>query len=101
MQFGVRGQLLSILTWVCLSVSFAFELNAGIWIQNSFDAFRAGHAEDGGANLYVTKEGVLRSIYTFDYNRDGANDVMFVQSHDSSDAPPTFIYMNSAEQGLQ
>ncbi|HEY3130743.1 MAG TPA: VCBS repeat-containing protein, partial [Acidobacteriota bacterium] len=69
------------------------------WIQKTFSDFRAGTFEDGGANLYVTAAGQIRSIYTFDYNRDGANDILFPCGHDVNDAPPTYLYMNGG-QGL-
>jgi len=72
---------------------------ADSWVQNSFSDFRAGTFEDGGANLYVTASGEIRSIYTFDYNRDGANDIMFVDGHNVNDAPPTYLYLNNG-QGL-
>jgi hypothetical protein len=65
------------------------------WVQNGFADFRAGTFEDGGANLYVTASGQIRSIYTFDYNRDGANDIMFVDGHNVNDAPPTYLYLNN------
>lgn len=65
------------------------------WVQTSFADFRAGVFEDSGANLYVTASGEIRSIYTFDYNRDGANDVLFVSGHNIYDAPPTYLYMNN------
>jgi len=72
---------------------------ADSWVQNSFSDFRGGTFEDGGANLYVTASGEIRSIYTFDYNRDGANDIMFVDGHNVNDAPPTYLYLNNG-QGL-
>ena len=65
-----------------------------VWVQDSFEDFRAGVFEDGGANLYATRAAQLRSIYTFDYNRDGANDVLFVCGHNVNDAPPTYLYMS-------
>lgn len=67
------------------------------WVQETFSDFRQGEAEDGGVNLYVTAQGSVRSIYTFDYNQDGANDVLFVNAHNTDYAPPTYIYMNTSE----
>lgn len=67
------------------------------WVQKGFSEFRQGEAEDGGVNLYVTATGTVRSVYTFDYNSDGANDILFVNAHDINDAPDTYIYLNSEE----
>lgn len=70
-----------------------------VWTQNSFADFKAGTLEEGGANLYITAAGQIRSIYTFDYNRDGSDDLLFVNGHNVYDAPPTYLYMNNG-QGL-
>lgn len=64
------------------------------WRQHTFEDFRKGHADDGGVNLYAAADGTVRTVYTFDYNRDGHNDVLYVCSHDNWYAPPTYIYMN-------
>ncbi len=66
------------------------------WTHSTFEDFLAGTAEDGGVNLYVTARGTVSGIYTFDYNRDGANDVLYLNSHDLNDSPFTYIYTNSA-----
>lgn len=79
-----------------LLAAFIVPVKGAVWEQSRFEDFRGGNAEDGGANLYVTADGTVRSTYTFDYNQDGANDILFVQGHDCNDAPPTFIYMNSS-----
>jgi hypothetical protein len=65
-----------------------------VWVQHTLSDFRAGTEEDGGANLYVTAAGEIRSIYTFDYNRDGSPDVLFVCGHNVNHAPPAFVYLN-------
>ncbi len=65
------------------------------WRQSSFEDFRQGRSDDGGVNLYAAADGTVRTILTFDYNRDGANDVLFVTSHDNWYAPPAYLYLNS------
>lgn len=88
----MRG-VLSFILVTAISMTQAY--GGDSWVQNRFAEFRAGTFADGGANLYVAASGQIRSIYTFDYNHDGANDIMFVDGHNVNDAPPTYIYLNN------
>jgi hypothetical protein len=72
----------------------AIRADSSTWVQDSFEDFRAGVFPDAGANLYATRSGELRSIYTFDYNRDGANDIAMICGHNVNYCPPTYIYRN-------
>lgn len=71
-----------------------------VWRQSTFEDFSRGRSDDGGANLYAAADGTLRTIYTFDYNRDGANDILIISGHDNAYAPPTYIYLNDATNGF-
>jgi FG-GAP-like repeat len=70
------------------------------WRQNSFEDFRQGVSDDGGVNLYAAADGTVRTIYTFDYNRDGANDILIISGHDNAYSPPTYIYLNDKSDGF-
>jgi FG-GAP-like repeat len=69
--------------------------SAETWREHTFDDFRKGESDDGGVNLYAAADGTLRTVYSFDYNRDGSNDILYVCSHDNGYAPPAYIYMNN------
>ncbi len=69
----------------------------GTWRQTSFEDFVTGQSDDGGVNLYAAADGTLRTIYSWDYNRDGANDVLFVCGHDNNHAPPAYIFTQTPD----
>jgi FG-GAP-like repeat len=70
------------------------------WRQNTYEDFRQGVSDDGGVNLYAAADGTVRTIYTFDYNRDGANDILIISGHDNAYSPPTYIYLNDKSDGF-
>jgi hypothetical protein len=89
---GVTRLLTGVLlfsTWIAAPLA-----GAETWRQNTFDDFRQGRSDDGGVNLYAAADGTVRTIYTWDYNRDGANDILFVCGHNNNHAPPAYVYMN-------
>ncbi len=88
---GCGGILFRVLSVLCVLTA---PVGAGVWRQDCFDDFRHGTSDDGGANLYAAADGTVRTIYTFDYNHDGANDILFICGHDNDYAPPSYIYMN-------
>ena len=83
------------LTWPIGAVS-----GETVWRQSTFEDFREGVSDDGGVNLYAAADGSVRTIYSFDYNRDGANDIFIVSGHDNAYAPPAYIYLNDKAKGF-
>ena len=81
---------------VALGIVIGTPVEAVTWRENTFTDFRRGESDDGGVNLYAAADGTVRSLYTFDYNRDGANDILFMCGHDNDYAPAAYIYMNQA-----
>src|SRR5690349_13355867 len=79
---------------VIFAVLTATSVRAETWIDSSFDDFRKGASDDGGVNLYQAADGTVRTTMSFDYDRDGANDLLFVCSHNNNYAPPAYVYMN-------
>ena len=53
--------------------------------------------ENGGQNLYVSKNGVLQRIFQFDINNDGYPDLLFANSQSMNERPPVHIYKNPLE----
>ena len=68
--------LLSILFVSCLV------LPAQTFINDSFEDFAKGTLDAAGQNIYVTRDGSVRSIHRFDFNQDGFIDLLFNNTHD-------------------
>jgi len=68
---------------------------SSMWRQEGFDDFIQGAFGNAGHNLYVSKAGVLQRIHQFDINSDGYVDIIFCNSHDIEEAPPTYVYHDS------
>jgi hypothetical protein len=68
----------------------AFKLESQVWTEDSFEDFIDGKLDASGNNIYVSKDGKIRTIHHFDYNSDGYIDLLFPHTHDSySDIPAT------------
>ena len=52
-------------------------------VDEAFDQFSAGRLGGGGANLYVARDGTVRTINRFDINGDGHLDLVFNCTHDT------------------
>jgi hypothetical protein len=63
-----------------------------LWVTEGFEAFRKGDFGNGGANLYVSKAGVLQRIYQYDLNQDGYFDLVFANCQNHHEAAPAFVY---------
>lgn len=63
--------------------------DAQTFTDDSFEDFRAGTLDAAGQNLYVSRDGKVRTIHRFDYDRDGYIDLLLPQTHDTySNIPP-------------
>jgi len=67
---------------------------AGIWRERGFGDFVDGTFGNGGQNLYVSRAGVLQRIFQFDLDGDGQVDLVFCNSQDHWEKPPTYVYSN-------
>ena len=52
------------------------------WVEDSFEDFAGGRLDAGGQNIYVARDGSVRTIHRFDINQDGYIDLMFNCTHD-------------------
>jgi hypothetical protein len=69
------------------------------WIQDSFEDFSAGSLDAAGADLFVTRQGTIRTTHRFDLNGDGHLDLVFNSSHDERRAiPPTCVEVASGQR---
>lgn len=61
------------------------------WSIKGFDALSKGLFENGGQNLYVSRQGVLQRIWRFDVNNDGFVDLLIANSHDYNEHPNLYV----------
>ena len=90
MKFATRAATAAILTLALTSVA----LRAGepiLWVEDSFEDFADGKLDAAGQNLYVSRDGALRTIHRFDLNRDGYLDLIFNSTHDNSTYIPATL----------
>lgn len=60
-------------------ISTAF---AQSWVDETFEDFIDGKFDASGNNIYVSREGEIRTIHRYDYNDDGYIDLLFCNTHD-------------------
>ena len=66
------------------------------WVRHStFEDFATGRLEDGGTNLFISREGTLQMIHRWDFNNDGYLDLWVGQDHDVVENADVFIYRGS------
>jgi hypothetical protein len=60
--------------------------------DRSFDDFIQGEFGNSGANLFVSRSGLLQTINRWDFNNDGYIDLLVNNKHDFHWAPDALIY---------
>ncbi len=55
-----------------------------VWTEDSFEDFSDGTLDASGQNIYISKDGAIRTINRFDLNNDGWLDLVFPHTHDRS-----------------
>ena len=83
MRFAMRAAAAAAILTLAL---FSTALPAGepvLWVEDSFEDFADGQLDAAGQNLYVSRDGALRTIHRFDLNRDGHLDLIFNSTHDN------------------
>jgi hypothetical protein len=69
--------------------------------HQGFGAFSEGQVGNAGANLYVTRQGAVRTINVWDYNQDGSTDILVSNDHNHVDNSDLLIYLNPPGQGFR
>ena len=67
----------------CLFVS-AVGGAAQTWVEDTFEDFKDGKLDAAGQNIYISRDGSIRTIHRFDLNQDGFIDLLFNSTHDTS-----------------
>jgi hypothetical protein len=63
-----------------------------VWETKGFAEFRKGEFDASGANLYVSRNGVVQTVHRLDVNNDGYPDLIFNNTHDLVYTPPAYEY---------
>ena len=63
-----------------------------VWTTQGFDGFGRGTCGNAGQNLYVSRTGVLQRIHQYDLTRNGWIDLVFCNSQDHCERPPTSVF---------
>ena len=75
----------------CLWIAAATSAEPIRFVDDRFVDFSEGTLDDGGHNLYVARNGSLRTINRFDLNSDGHLDVLFNCTHDTYQMLPATV----------
>jgi hypothetical protein len=70
------------------------------FVDDRFEDFAAGSLDDGGNNLYVARDGTLRTINRFDLNDDGHLDLLFNCTHNTHQMLPATAGAIGSKQSL-
>jgi len=88
---------------LCMSLSLSFcianiQAKASIhtWTEDAFEEFADGRLDAGGQNIYVSRDGTIRTIHRYDVNDDGYLDLFFGNTHDTRFfVPPSVVKITS------
>jgi len=76
---------------LALMMAAATGTGAKTWIEDTFEDFADGTLDASGQNIYVSRDGAVRTIHRFDLNDDGFIDLLFNSTHDDyAFIPATF-----------
>ncbi|MCZ6681160.1 MAG: VCBS repeat-containing protein [Candidatus Poribacteria bacterium] len=67
----------------------------GVWVTRGFEDFSKGTCGNAGQNLYISRAGVLQRIHQYDFNKDGYVDLIFCNSQNHWERPPTYVYQDA------
>ena len=90
------GHILSMLVVMGLAMVSATPATGGEpgrFVDETFEHFSAGRLGGGGFNLYVARDGTVRTINRFDLNSDGHLDLVFNCTHDTYQMLPATVGM--------
>lgn len=85
-----QGRAAALSLAVCLAFFFppASTAYSQTWVEDTFEDFRDGKLDAAGQNIYVCRDGTVRTIHRFDLNQDGFIDLLFNSTHDTSSFIP-------------
>lgn len=88
-----------VLLQACMAV--AVKAQTVLFNHHSFKDFSKGTFSDAGSNLYVSKNGRLQYVNSFDLNYDGYPEIAVNNDHNIFEAPDALVYYNKEGRGLR
>ena len=77
------------------------QAEAETWVEDTFEDFADGRLDASGQNLYVARDGTIRTIHRFDLNQDGFIDLIFNSTHDSFALIPASVASVTADREIR
>ncbi|MCC6486876.1 MAG: VCBS repeat-containing protein [Candidatus Hydrogenedentes bacterium] len=71
------------------------------WVEDSFEDFGDGTLDGAGQNIYVSRDGSVRTIHRFDLNGDGWIDLLFNGTHDLIGILPSTLATANTATAIQ
>jgi hypothetical protein len=90
----------NILSFTLLS-GFILTGTAQTLVDETFEDFIRGTLDASGANIYVSRDGKIRTIHRYDYNDDGYIDLLFPHTHDQTDDLPSTLAEVMADRSIK
>ena len=71
------------------------------WVEDSFEDFADGTLDASGQNIYVSRDGKIRTINRYDLNDDGWIDLFFPGTHDNYSLIPATLASVSSDREVR
>ncbi|MBN1294010.1 MAG: VCBS repeat-containing protein [Candidatus Latescibacteria bacterium] len=71
------------------------------WVEDTFEDFDDGLLDASGQNIYVSRDGKIRTIHRFDINDDGYIDLLFNSTHNDYAFVPSTIVSSAGNRRIQ
>ena len=71
------------------------------WMEDTFEDFADGELDASGQNIYVHRDGSLRTIHRFDLNQDSHIDLLFNSTHDAYAFIPATLASVTGDRQIQ
>jgi hypothetical protein len=94
----------SVVPWLFISLMFIISASfagAQIWVEDSFEEFADGTLDAAGNNIYVSRDGSIRTIHKFDLNNDSYIDLLFCQTHNGFNIIPATLAQVSTDRKIR
>ena len=92
--------LLSFGFFIATTIQIA-NAQAQTWVEDSFEDFADGTLDASGQNIYVSRDGKIRTINRYDLNDDGWIDLFFPGTHDNYSLIPATLASVSSDREVQ
>jgi len=82
-------------------IMIAHHSHSQTWVEDSFEDFADGTLDASGQNIYVSRDGTIRTIHRFDLNDDGYIDLLFNSTHNDYAFVPSTIVSSGENRRIQ